>query len=123
MVVRPESPINAPQTDEDWFKEYVWMNEQENFEEEYMDALHLEELNKVAQAIENELVEAEVTDNLNNVRLSSNENEHNGNIQTNDNIPTHQNGDILVSIYFKYIFLLQFNLLCVPACLLDRCKF
>ena len=44
MVVRPESPINAPQTEEDWFKEYMWMNEQENFEEEYMDALHLEEV-------------------------------------------------------------------------------
>ena len=56
------------------------------------------QLNKVAQAIENELVEAEVTNNLNNVRLSSNESELNGNNQTNDNVATHQNGDILVCI-------------------------
>ena len=56
------------------------------------------QLNKVAQAIENELVEAEVTNNLNNVRLSSNESEVNGNNQTNDNMNTHQNGDILVCI-------------------------
>ena len=44
MVVRPESPINAPHSDDDWFKEYMWMNEQENFEEEYLDSLHLEEV-------------------------------------------------------------------------------
>ena len=44
MVVRPESPINAPRSDDDWFKEYMWMNEQENFEEEYLDSLHLEEV-------------------------------------------------------------------------------
>ena len=46
MVVRPESPINAPRSDDDWFKEYMWMNEQENFEEEYLDSLHLEEVFK-----------------------------------------------------------------------------
>ncbi|XP_063689670.1 polyadenylate-binding protein-interacting protein 2-like [Bolinopsis microptera] len=95
MVVRPESPINN--CDDDWFKDYEWMNEQENFEEEFLDSLHLEELNKVAQAIEEELVDTEVTDNMNNVRLSSSESEHNANNQSNDNEPVHQNGDILNS--------------------------
>ena len=42
MVVRPESPINN--CDDDWFKDYEWMNEQENFEEEFLDSLHLEEV-------------------------------------------------------------------------------
>lgn len=44
MVVRPESPVNILQTDDEWFKEYMWMNEQENFEEEFLDSLHLEEV-------------------------------------------------------------------------------
>ena len=44
MVVRPESPIETMPLEEDWFNEYMWMNEQDNFEEEYLDALHLEEV-------------------------------------------------------------------------------
>ena len=53
MVVRPESPINAPHSDDDWFKEYMWMNEQENFEEEYLDSLHLEEVYNFTTSVRN----------------------------------------------------------------------
>ena len=65
-------------------------------------------MNKVAQAIEDELVEAEVTNNLNNIRLSTTETEHNANNQPNDNEPAHQNGDILVS--FSYVLPSSFSL-------------
>ena len=61
------------------------------------------QLNKVAQAIEEELVDTEVTDNMNNVRLSSSESEHNANNQSNDNEPVHQNGDILVSMKLRVV--------------------
>lgn len=41
MVVRPDSPV------EEWFKDYEWMNEEENFEEEFLDSLHIEEVSHV----------------------------------------------------------------------------
>ena len=44
MVMRPDSPVENMSQDEDWFKEYEWMNEQENFEEEFLNSLHIEEV-------------------------------------------------------------------------------
>ena len=45
MVVRPDSPIEYPETiDEEWFKEYEWMNDEETFEAAYLEDLYLEEV-------------------------------------------------------------------------------
>ena len=43
--MRPDSPVEGFCQDEEWFKEYEWMNEQENFEEEFLNSLHIEEVN------------------------------------------------------------------------------
>jgi len=95
MVMRPDSPVESLCQDDEWFKDYEWMNEQENFEEEFLNSLHIEELSKVAQAIDDEIMEAEIAQNLNDVVLSS---ETNANLSANENnILSAQNLDILNS--------------------------
>jgi len=41
MVVRPESPVNvtSAQEDSDLFRDYMWMNDSEKFDEEYLEEL------------------------------------------------------------------------------------
>eukprot|EP00116_Pleurobrachia_bachei_P005453 sb/3465715/ len=57
MVVRPESPVEYHHEiiDEEWFKEYEWMNEEDTFEEAYLENLYLEELKRIARDIDAEL--------------------------------------------------------------------
>ena len=51
MVVRPESPVEYHENiDEEWFKEYEWMNEEDTFEEAYLENLYLEEVRCTTQS-------------------------------------------------------------------------
>jgi len=56
MVVRPESPVNvaSAQEDSDLFRDYMWMNDSEKFDEEYLEELFHQDLNRVVEELERE---------------------------------------------------------------------
>lgn len=64
------------------------MEEQENFEEQYLDSLREAELVKLAEAIEDDLLEEEISQNLNGIKFTNENDFKNQSINETENIPT-----------------------------------